>query len=62
MQVIHIEVKISYGVKLAYPACEVGKAFSRLTGKKTFNHSDLKEIETLGFKIEVKKPTLEDIK
>lgn len=48
---IVIEVRDVYGNQLVYPVCDTAKRFCRLTGRKTFTHADLIEIEGLGYLI-----------
>lgn len=40
-----------YGTRLYYPACEISRMFSSLTGKKTLSLSDLATVKKLGFQV-----------
>lgn len=46
---VKIEIRNQYGKDCFYPGCENAEKFLRLTGKKTFNESDLHTIIELGF-------------
>lgn len=46
---IKILAKSNYGNIQYYPACSNSEKFLSLTHKKTFNMSDLKTIESLGY-------------
>jgi len=45
-------VKIIYGVKKYYPACENSKLLVKLTNHKTFTSSNIDILKQLGFVIE----------
>jgi len=51
-QIISIKEKSVYGNTLLYPNNEVANKFLQLLGKKTFHHTDLTIIESLGYKVE----------
>ena len=51
-----VEIRTHYGTQYIYPACETARKLARLTGKKTFSHSDIKTIKDLGYLIEVIQP------
>ena len=55
---VKIEVRRVYGNDLVYPANEMAENFVRLTGQKTFSHSQLQVIKAMGFQIEqiIKEP------
>ena len=59
MQSITVEIKDVYGSQVVYPACEAAKAFARIAGTKTITPAALREIEALGYAIEVKSQGLE---
>lgn len=61
MQSITVEIKDVYGSRVVYPACESAKAFARIAGTKTLTPAALREIEALGFGIEVKSAGLDSI-
>ena len=56
---ITVEIKDVYGSRVVYPACEAAKAFARIAGTKTITPAALREIEALGYVIEVKSQGLE---
>lgn len=58
MSTLLITVKNVYGNELIYPANETAEKFAQLLKKKTFDTSDLKKIQDLGFTIAVKTPEL----
>ena len=49
---IKLQIKSVYGNELVYPACDTSKMLTRLTGKKTFDNSNLDTIKELGYIIE----------
>lgn len=61
MQSITVEIKDVYGSRVVYPACESAKSFARIAGTKTLTPAALREIEALGFGIEVKSAGLDSI-
>jgi hypothetical protein len=52
---IILKEKSIYGNTLVYPDCVASVLFSRLIGKKTFNGTDIYNIEQLGYKVIIKK-------
>jgi hypothetical protein len=56
---ITVEIKDVYGSRVVYPACEAAKAFARIAGTKTLTPATLREIEALGYSIDVKSQGLE---
>jgi len=44
-------IKSVYGRPLMYPACEQGRNITRLTGRKTFDDSDVRAMWALGFEL-----------
>ena len=57
--IIKVEIKDVYGSRVVYPACEAAKAFARIAGTKTLTPATLREIESLGYAIEVNPQGLE---
>ena len=51
-------VKSVYGKDLVYPACATAHRLAKLIGTKTFSHSNLCDIEALGYTIEQVTPQL----
>ena len=49
---IQVTVRNVYGNTMVYPVCETAIKFTKLTGRKTFTHSDLCLIESLGYTVE----------
>lgn len=47
--IIIVELRNVFGNVLCYPVCPVAERFARLTGRKTFNQSDIREMRALGF-------------
>ena len=56
--IIKIETKSVYGNDLMYIVSEHAEAIQNLTGKKTIDASDMKQLRTLGFTLEAAVPTL----
>ena len=50
--IIKIETKSVYGNDLVYIVSEHAEAIQNLTGKKTIDASDMKQLRTLGFTLE----------
>ena len=50
--IIKIETKSVYGNDLMYIVSEHAEAIQNLTGKKTIDASDMKQLRTLGFTLE----------
>lgn len=54
-------IKRVYGLRKIYPACDKSQILADLTGKKTFNDRDMKNISALGYDVVVKpEPLFED--
>lgn len=51
-----MSIRTHYGTQYIYPVCETAQNLARLTGKKTFSHSDIKTIKALGYSINVQQP------
>ena len=56
--IIKIETKSVYGNDLMYVVSEHAEAIQNLTGKKTIDASDIKQLKTLGFTCEASVPAL----
>lgn len=50
---IQIEMKEVYGETKVYPVCEKAKLFTAIAGTKTLTTETLKNIERLGYQLEV---------
>ena len=51
---IQIEMKEVYGETKVYPVCEKAKLFANIAGTKTLTQPVLKDIERLGYQLELK--------
>lgn len=51
LQEIKTRQTSAYGTIFVYPVCEMAIKFTTLTGRKTFTHSDLCVIESMGYTI-----------
>jgi len=56
--IIKIETKSVYGNDLMYVVSEHAEAIQNLTGKKTIDASDIKQLKVLGFTFEAVVPAL----
>lgn len=54
--VVMVEVRNVYGNTTIYPANPAAERFAAIAGKKTFNNTDLMNIQALGFVVEEFKP------
>jgi hypothetical protein len=50
---IQVEIKEVYGETKVYPVCSDAKVFSRIAGTKTLTKAVLREIQELGYDIEL---------
>ena len=50
---IQIEMKEVYGETKVYPVCEKAKIFAAIAGTKTLTSETLKNVERLGYKLEL---------
>lgn len=50
---IQIEMKEVYGETKVYPVCERAKLFARIAGTKTLTNEVLKDVERLGYQLEL---------
>lgn len=55
---ITVEIKNVYGNKMVYPACETSKIFASIACQKTLSEHTIANIKELGYKIQVKTPSL----
>lgn len=53
---ITIERRDQYGTTAFHPVCETAQAFARIAKTKTLTPATLREIESLGYQIEIKHP------
>ena len=57
MQLI-VEIKNIYGVERIYAVCNNAKLITKLKQSKTLNKDDISILRELGYKIEIKQPTI----
>ena len=57
MQLI-VEVKSIYGVERIYAVCNNSKLITKLKQSKTLNKDDISILRELGYKSEIKQPTI----
>ena len=57
---ITIEQKNLYGSEVHYPACHDSRIFAKIAGTKTLTLDALREIEELGYEIELKQASVVD--
>lgn len=50
---ITVRVQSNYGIETVYPACPAAKLFARIAGTKTLTSHALRDIQALGYAIEV---------
>jgi hypothetical protein len=50
---ITIRADKNYGVLTYYPACPAAELFARIAGTKTLTRHTLRDIDTLGYEIEI---------
>jgi len=50
---ITLKTKSVYGNDLMYPVCETSQKFANLLNKKTFSHTDINIIKSLGYQITI---------
>jgi hypothetical protein len=55
---IQVEIKNVYGIKTVYPACPSSHLFARIAGTTTLTKHALRDIQALGYQIEVKQQEL----
>lgn len=54
---ITIKCRSVYGIETIYPACDASKIFARIAGTKTLTAHALRDIQALGYQIEVQQET-----
>lgn len=57
-QVIHVEVKESYGNTRIYAACNLSEKLLALTGQKTFTDRNIQIVKDLGYEFRAIAPTI----
>jgi hypothetical protein len=50
---ITIRIDKNYGIETAYPACDRAQLFARIAGTKTLTRNTLRDIDALGYQIEI---------
>lgn len=48
---IFVRIKNVYGNELIYPNCDTTRLLIKLTGKKTFNYSDINTLKQIGYNV-----------
>lgn len=51
---IHVEARNNWGTQALYPACELAKGFTALTGKATLTLLDIDRIKALGYTVHLR--------
>lgn len=54
---ITIRADKNYGVETFYPACPAAELFARIAGTKTLTRATLRDIDLLGYEIEIEQTT-----
>lgn len=54
---ITIRIDKNYGIETAYPVCESAQLFARIAGTKTLTRNTLRDIDALGYEIEIQQTT-----
>jgi hypothetical protein len=54
---ITIRCDKNYGIETFYPACERAKLFARIAGTKTLTRATLRDVDLLGYEIEIEQTT-----
>jgi hypothetical protein len=54
---ITIRCDKNYGIETFYPACERAKIFARIAGTKTLTRNTLRDVDLLGYEIEIEQTT-----
>ena len=54
---ITIRCEKNYGVEVFYPSCERAHLFARIAGTKTLTSHTLRDIDLLGYEIEIEQTT-----
>ena len=50
---ITVKIKSVYGLETVYPACSAAEIFARIAGTKTLTSHALRDIQSLGYEINV---------
>lgn len=50
---ITVRVANNYGIQTVYPKCDQAKLFARIAGTKTLTTHALRDIQLLGYEIEI---------
>ena len=50
---ITVKIKSVYGLETVYPACPAAEIFARIAGTKTLTSHALRDIQSLGYEINV---------
>lgn len=50
---ITVRIKNVYGIETVYPACPAAELFARIAGTKTLTSHALRDIQALGYQIDV---------
>lgn len=54
---ITIRCEKNYGVEVFYPACPAAELFARIAGTKTLTRATLRDVDLLGYEIEIEQTT-----
>ena len=54
---ITIRCEKNYGVEVFYPACPAAELFARIANTKTLTRHTLRDIDLLGYEIEIEQTT-----
>jgi hypothetical protein len=54
---ITIRCEKNYGIEVFYPACERAHLFARIAGTKTLTRHTLRDVDLLGYEIEIEQTT-----
>jgi hypothetical protein len=54
---ITIRADKNYGVEIFYPACPAAELFARIANTKTLTRHTLRDIDLLGYEIEIQQTT-----
>lgn len=51
---ITVTPRSNYGIDTFYPACPAAELFARIAGHKTLTRNTLRDVQALGYEIELK--------
>jgi len=54
---IQIRIDKNYGIETAYPVDEAAQLFAKIAGTKTLTRNTLRDVEQLGYQIEIVEQT-----